>query len=374
MEVIFFVYGLAFFLLGFTILYYPKKNSSFKLAGKINFVGWFGILHGVNEWLDLLILINALELSYVWQMVRALTLPISFLALVYFGSQAISTKKKNCSLCKLFTPALAVLWGILFLAGDHSQHHWDILSRYVLGFPGAALTGVGLFTYMPETKSRHRFGPTLNLKAAGIGFIAYAILAGLVVSDDDFFPASLLNYSLFSEIIGIPVQMFRSLCAIVIAYNLIRLLEVFNLEMQQSLVNSQMRFRTVVNKVPVVLFIEDKNHMITFLEGQGLASLGIDPSSAVGKPASQVFAEFPAIYQGSGRSFSIGEEFTEVIAGPTAFYDIFFAPLKDQTGAIDGAIGVVVDVTEPKKAQKELEKYRIEMDKNKANIADNKNP
>ena len=49
MEVIFLIYGLAFFVLGFAILYYPKKNSRFQLAGKIYLIGWFGIVHGINE-------------------------------------------------------------------------------------------------------------------------------------------------------------------------------------------------------------------------------------------------------------------------------------------------------------------------------------
>ena len=35
MSVVFFIYGLAFFLLGFAVLVYPKKESSFDLAKNI---------------------------------------------------------------------------------------------------------------------------------------------------------------------------------------------------------------------------------------------------------------------------------------------------------------------------------------------------
>ena len=45
--------------MGFGILYYPKKDNLFRLASKIHLIGWFGVLHGINEWLDLMVLISA---------------------------------------------------------------------------------------------------------------------------------------------------------------------------------------------------------------------------------------------------------------------------------------------------------------------------
>ncbi|MDH4203203.1 MAG: PAS domain-containing protein [Phycisphaerae bacterium] len=365
MEFIFLVYGLAFFILGFAILYYPKKGSAFHLAKEIHFVGWFGIIHGINEWLDLLIMMNALNASSVWETFRLATLPVSFLTLVCFGARVISTQKKNCCMCKFFTPVLMVLWGILFFAGEHSQHKWDILSRYILCLPGALLTGLALFVYVPETESTRNFRLTINLKIAGAAFIAYAFLAGLIVRDDTFFLSSILNYSLFSKSIGVPVQVFRSLCAIIIAYNLVRVLEVFHLEMQQSVLDNQMRFRTVVNTAPVALFIEDKNHTITFFEGKGLAGLNFISEDVVGKPAAEVFADVSQIPQDSIRAVENDEEFTDLISSQGRFYEVFFAPLKDQNGTILGAIGVATDVSEQKNARRDLERYRAEMEKNK---------
>ena len=53
MIFVWFVYGLAFFVLGLAILVYPKKGSEFRLARHIWMIGVFGIVHGVNEWLDM---------------------------------------------------------------------------------------------------------------------------------------------------------------------------------------------------------------------------------------------------------------------------------------------------------------------------------
>jgi PAS domain S-box-containing protein len=364
MELIFFIYGLAFFLLGFAILYYPKKESTFRLARKIQLIGWFGILHGINEWLDLMILIHALGMEPAWKILQLFTLPVSFLMLIYFGAGVISVQKENCQLCRFLPLVLMVLWGVLFLAGEHNQHRWDVLSRYVLCIPGAFLTGMGLLLYVPETRS-NAFRLAVNLKIAGVAFVMYAFLAGLIVKDAAFFPGSVLNYSLFSETLGVPVQVFRSICAVVIAYNLIRVLEIFHFEMQRSLKNSEMRFRTVVNTAPVTLFIEDSDHKITFLEGKGLVDLGVVSADSIGKQTGDVFAELPQIQQNLRRVSSLGEDTTEVVTCRDHYYELFAAPLKDQAGSVIGAIGVVIDVTGQKSAQNELEKYRVELEKNK---------
>lgn len=365
MELVFLIYGLAFFLLGFAILYYPKKNSAFHLARHIHLVGWFGIFHGINEWLDLLILVDALNSVSLWKSLQLLTLPVSFLFLVYFGCVVMSAHKKCLLPGKLFPLVIFVIWGILFLAGEHNPLRWDVLSRYVLCFPGALLTGLGLLVYVPESKSSRSVRLTANLKIGGITFIAYAVLAGLIVKDAGFFPSNLLNYGLFSESLGIPVQVFRSLCAVVIAYNLIRVMEIFHLELQQSLSNSEARFRTVVNNIPVALFIEDENNRITFLEGKGLESLHIRPPDAVGKSTKEVFSEVPQVHQISRRVLSLGEEVADIVSVEGHFFEVYYAPLKGKDGVTIGCIGVMIDVTEQKKAQNEIDKYRIEMEKSK---------
>ncbi|MHC4346695.1 MAG: hypothetical protein ACYSUP_18660, partial [Planctomycetota bacterium] len=55
MIFVWFVYGLAFFCLGLIIVIYPKKGSFFRLAEHIWWIAGFGILHGINEWLDMFI-------------------------------------------------------------------------------------------------------------------------------------------------------------------------------------------------------------------------------------------------------------------------------------------------------------------------------
>ena len=85
MIFIWFVYGLAFFILGLVILVYPKKGSAFGLAKDIWMIAVFGILHGINEWLDMFIGIGEPFPPDILKFLRMITLSVSFLFLMSFG-------------------------------------------------------------------------------------------------------------------------------------------------------------------------------------------------------------------------------------------------------------------------------------------------
>src|ERR1700719_2673136 len=53
MLVVFFCYGLAFFLLGIAILLQPKRGSAFNIGNHLWLLAGFGLLHGLNEWMDM---------------------------------------------------------------------------------------------------------------------------------------------------------------------------------------------------------------------------------------------------------------------------------------------------------------------------------
>jgi PAS domain S-box-containing protein len=365
MVFIFFFYGLAFFLMGYAILAYPKKDSSFYLARKLHWVAWFGILHGINEWLGMFMMIEAMEMTDYLNMLRNITLPASFICLVYFGSQVISGQNSKCRICKFITPGLLVIWAGIFFLGDHTGLRWDIWSRYLLCFTGATLTGIALWIHVPEVEVTENFKLAFNLKAAGFAFIIYGVLAGLIVKDAEFFPASMINYSLFTERLGVPVQVLRTVCAILTAYHLIRVLKLFQWETRQAIFNSEYRFKAVAETAPVILFITDTDKKITFIKGRGLESLGLKPADAVGKPLSEVFSDFPEVSASLQKALA-GDEFASTVPICNAYYEIFLGPFRSRRGKIQGITGVAVDVTPQKTAQARIDKYRYDMEKNKA--------
>jgi len=65
MLVVFFVYGLAFFLLGTAILLKQDKRSTLKLRSLLLLLAGFGLLHGASEWSDMFLALGETYLDAV---------------------------------------------------------------------------------------------------------------------------------------------------------------------------------------------------------------------------------------------------------------------------------------------------------------------
>jgi hypothetical protein len=58
-EIIYFIYGLMFFVLGLAIALQSRHSSRLDLARSLNWLAAFGFLHAFHEWGDLFIPIQA---------------------------------------------------------------------------------------------------------------------------------------------------------------------------------------------------------------------------------------------------------------------------------------------------------------------------
>jgi len=230
MILVFFLYGLMFFILGFAIFIYPKKESAFKLADKLWLLAWFGFIHGINEWLDMFILIKKPAETVFLSRLGLFSLVVSFLFLFQFGVKVIAGAKKKYSILKVLPSVAFMVWVAVVMSSSQRMLLGNIWARYLLGFPAVFLTAYALFTQIAEFKGMKLFSVVRDLKIAIGAFLSYGILAGCLVPDAEFFPASVFNYSAFLGITGIPVQIFRSLCAAVITYAMVRILGVFEWE------------------------------------------------------------------------------------------------------------------------------------------------
>ncbi|MEW6239383.1 MAG: hypothetical protein AB1564_01050, partial [Chloroflexota bacterium] len=54
-QLILFVYGLVFFVLGLAIILQTRRSSRLELARSLRWLAAFGITHGFHEWGDLFI-------------------------------------------------------------------------------------------------------------------------------------------------------------------------------------------------------------------------------------------------------------------------------------------------------------------------------
>jgi two-component system sensor histidine kinase/response regulator len=248
MLVVFFIYGLAFFLLGLAILLQPRWGSAFHIGNSLWLLAGFGLLHGLGEWMDMFLTLG----ETYWTPLGTEVIKIasfyfgaaSFVCLLQFGLRIIHQNRFKYQ----FLERVALFASLSFIAAVTSygvstgySGQWLILSqilmRYLLGFPGAFLTAIGFWQQrkLSDIQGFSSYHVRQSLVAMAAVFAAYAFFAGLVVPSAPFFPASVLNYATFKEVVGMPIQLFRTACALLAAYLIAGILNIFNLESQSRL-------------------------------------------------------------------------------------------------------------------------------------------
>lgn len=242
-EVIIFAYGLAFFVLGLAVIVQIRQSSRLELSRSLKWLAAFGIMHGLNEWGDLFIPLQATYLSPFWTIglyvIQLILLALSFAALFEFGATTLMSIGRMTYL-KGVSGILASAWAItsilLFALSYPNYHHaWRYtsmaLSRYFIGFPGGLLAAYGLWAY-----TKKRIVPldvpkiVRTFQVAEYSIAIYAVLSGLIPPPVNFFPGNLINTDTFTVFVGIPPWVFRTIIALTITIAITRALEIFELE------------------------------------------------------------------------------------------------------------------------------------------------
>ncbi|HEX5942814.1 MAG TPA: ATP-binding protein [Anaerolineales bacterium] len=246
-SIIYFIYGLVFFILGFAIILQTRQSSRLDLARSLRWLAAFGITHGFHEWGDLFIPIQAAylppEILRFLYLLHLVLLALSFVFLLGFGVALLYTGKQRQWLNWL-TFILLISWLIVLFAilppTISDERPWrytaNALARYFIGLPGGLLAAYGLRHHtLLRIKPLNVPDIVRTLQVAGLALGGYALLAGLVPPPVDFFPGNILNRVTFTEWIGIPPLVFRSLTGMVIAVALIRALEIFDVVTQRRI-------------------------------------------------------------------------------------------------------------------------------------------
>ncbi len=364
MILVWFIYGLAFFVLGLVILVYPKKGSKFDLAQCIWMVGVFGIVHGLNEWLDMFIRIGGPLPPNLLAQVRMFVLPASFFWLIQFGVTILSRNMAKGRLLRMIPSLLVVGWLVALVVDETSRRPLveNIWSRYLLCLPGTALTAWALLLERRRFRAMGRRSVTRDLAIAAATFVAYGVFAGLFVRKADFFPASVLNYETFTSLTGLPVQIFRAMCAVVAAWSIIGVLDIFRWESHEALRISEARCATIASAMPVFLFMTDPDMVVTFVQGKGLEVLGLRPEQIQGRPIVEAFPCGESLADHCRQALS-GQEFATTVAMNGVPFEIYYSALRHRTGAITKIVGVALDVSARMEAQRELDEYRRKIEK-----------
>ena len=247
MELLLFIYGLSFFMLGISVLSSRPKHSEYFFASKIWLLGVFAISHAFEDWISLFEYIHPRVKFIYLNYLQSFLLLVSYIFLFEFSRFIIrksflkSKKELRRHLIYKFYYPWAVYsfatFGLLFLIFLHPTIGGiDAAIRYTYGFWGASILGLGLYYYGDSLKKSQNINKLkLYFKISGIAFIFYSIFSGLVVQPISYFPGNYINTQTFLNTFHLPVQAFRGLCAIIIAMASIKTLDIFKYELTAKL-------------------------------------------------------------------------------------------------------------------------------------------
>ncbi|MCK5511890.1 MAG: PAS domain S-box protein, partial [Thermodesulfovibrionia bacterium] len=307
LDVVFFIYGLAFVTMGITVLVQPKKGSELEIANILWLLAAFGITHGLNELLDMWVIIKGR--NSVLDTARWFILVISYIALFEFGrklfnlsvSKSFKWRKKFSQLLSFWL--LPTLVAFILIAGFTSSDFWktgSIWTRYLLGLPGGFLIGFGFLGYYNSEKNMLK---TLKVKkyflCAGGAFLIYGILGGIVVPKGNFFPANWLNTDSFLLTLKIPVQVFRTGCAIISAWAMAGMLKIFDWEirsklqeaqviLKEQLKESEQRYMEIVESSSDIIHSIDTDELIICSNSKACERLGYSQGELIGRHISEI--------------------------------------------------------------------------------------
>ena len=247
--IIFFIYGLAFFGMGLAMAMESWRASSLAEARVLIPLAGFGLIHGTHEWLESYLL-QAQSLGtplpewLPW--FRLALLVSSYISLSLFAFQALRLVPRPVP-PGLKHGGIALGIHIIFiltsasLTYSHSvvpvQDVLDAMARYLLAVPASTLAALGLFyTGRYSNSSNRALRGWLSGAAIGLGFYA---LTHLFVHPIAMFPANVVNADSFRATLGFPIQVVRTVAAVVITVCLLRATQITEESRKVELLNAQ---------------------------------------------------------------------------------------------------------------------------------------
>jgi len=246
LEIVRFFYGLIFFALGFAIVLQPRRNSVYYLSHALTWLAGFALIHAVADWGLIFIPLRqggpgGSALIQQLLTFRTLGVIVSFGLLMQFGIMLLVEHHPYRRVLSLLPSLVTAAFVLLLLFREFSPQadlpgltDVRIAARYFLGFPAALLSAWGLIRQVPVLrKDQSRY--VRYLTGAAVCFVLYGILAGLVVSEREFFPANMINETTFFAVFRQPVEVGRALAMLGVTVCIIELLDIFHQETQRRL-------------------------------------------------------------------------------------------------------------------------------------------
>jgi PAS domain S-box-containing protein len=138
-----------------------------------------------------------------------------------------------------------------------------------------------------------------------------------------------------------------------------------------ALAESQKRYQSVIENLPVIIFAFDRFGIMTLSEGAALAKLARTNGDSVGESIFDVYRDNPQVLQQVRRALN-GESFSAQVEINKTVFEVSFNCLYDAERKFAGVSGVATDITERKLAENALrqseQRYRTFIDQSDEGI------
>jgi PAS domain S-box-containing protein len=124
---------------------------------------------------------------------------------------------------------------------------------------------------------------------------------------------------------------------------------------------SEERFRALVENAEAVIFILDAEGVFLLSEGKALARLGLRPGEVVGKSAFELYQGHASIVDSIRRALAGHLARATNVLGEMAFETVY-SPYRDPDGRVVGVAGVAIDVSEQRRAEREVRRLNTELE------------
>ncbi|MDO9423716.1 MAG: PAS domain S-box protein [Methylobacter sp.] len=349
MELIYLVYGLAFFVLGVVAWMLPKRNTTWRFAPHLSLLAAFGILQGIVEFIEMQRLSNSAE----WLTgLSRLLLAVSHLPLLEFGRRTWVAISGSTRLSAPWVYGIAILGAAMLTQWTADPFiGLAIGARWFVGVPAAMLTGLALFAVQRETKTTGRNANWLRLVA--LAFICYSVFNLVPLQNDPHLPSWLPTQANFLALFGIPIQLLRTLCAVAATFGLVSLVRLAG-------DNCQVDATIFESHEPIV--ITDANSVILRINKAFTASTGYTAEDIVGRKINLLKSGrhddtfYAAMWKSINRTGTWqGEIWDRRKNGENFLNRLTISAINDAAGAVIYYVAMYFDITERKKIQQLLQ-------------------
>ncbi len=247
--ILYLIYGFAMISVGiFAIVQTTGKTSNISLIRSLQYFGAFAIVHGISEWVTLIIKLElchphmVLEVYYTNVILKA----VSFLLLLRFGLDLLPARQKyKRILVRIpWIAFIAYLTGFyLLIVYNHIDYHYlnrsynIIAVRYFLAIPSCMLTAYTLYLNALSLEKNNPVKIANRYRNLAWVFVGYGIVEGLLVSRADFFPANIIHIGLFPEYFSLVTLAFKAVVGFIINYLLIQVIDTFSWQQEARMLN-----------------------------------------------------------------------------------------------------------------------------------------